>query len=95
MQMTKSGAEFEFDCARGAITEPLSPDSQGHFSLKGTLTPEHGGPIRKDEAAQSMDVTYTGDLNDDTMTLQLIVADKELAHYTLKRRQHGNLRKCR
>jgi hypothetical protein len=29
------------------------------------------------------------------MTLQSIVAEKELTHYTLKRRQHGKLLKCR
>ena len=39
LEVTRNGAELEFDCATGTITEPL-PDTDGTFSLKGTFTPE-------------------------------------------------------
>jgi len=95
MQVTKGGAQLEFDCATGTITEALTTDPQGHFSVKGTLTPEHGGPIRQGETAQVMEATYSGVIGNDTMTLQLRVGDKELTQYTLKRSQRGKLLKCK
>ncbi|MEO8683028.1 MAG: hypothetical protein ABI665_28540, partial [Vicinamibacterales bacterium] len=45
MDVTPSGAALEFDCARGTITETV-PDADATFSLKGTFTPERGGPTR-------------------------------------------------
>jgi hypothetical protein len=95
MEVTKDGAQLEFDCATGAITEPLAPDSRGYFRLKGTLTPEHSGPIRQGEVPQAIDATYSGVIENDTMTLQLIIRGKELAHFALKRGQQGKLVKCR
>lgn len=95
MQLTKGGAQLEFDCAKGTITESLAPDSEGHFRVKGTFTVEHGGPVRQGEAPQTIDATYAGNIKDDAMTLQLIVGDKELARFILNRGEHGKLRKCR
>jgi hypothetical protein len=63
MQVTEGGAQLEFDCGTGAITEPLAADSQGHFSLKGTITPGQGGPTRQGETPQTIDATYAGDIN--------------------------------
>ena len=95
MQLTKGGARLEFDCAKGTITEPLAPDSHGHFRAKGTFTAEHGGPVRQGEVLQAVEATYAGDIEEDKMTLQLIVGDNELARFILKRGEHGKLRKCR
>jgi len=95
MQLTKGGAQLEFDCAKGTITEPLSPDSLGRFRAKGTFTAEHGGPVRQGEVSQAVEATYAGDIKDNAMTLQLIVDDRELARFILKRGEHGKLRKCR
>src|SRR5437588_11373442 len=53
MEVTKTGAEIEFDCAHGQTTEPIALDKRGNFDAPGTFTPEHGRPILRDEAPPS------------------------------------------
>ena len=37
MEVTKTGARVEFDCAHGTIDAPLRVDSQGAFTLQGDV----------------------------------------------------------
>jgi hypothetical protein len=95
MELTKSGAELEFDCATGTITEAL-PETDGTFSLKGTFTPERGGPTRDGETSRIV-ATYSGTIKNDTMALRIVLVDKdqEVAKYVLVRGRAGNVMKCR
>ena len=95
MEVTTTGAVVEFDCAHGANTESL-PGKDGKFSLKGTFTPERGGPVRGD-GPKPIDATYTGEISDNTMTLQIVLAgsDREPAHFVLTKGSSGLVRKCR
>jgi hypothetical protein len=95
MDVTKGGADLEFDCAHGTITEAV-PEADGTFSLKGTFTPERSGPAR-DDAPRAAGATYSGTIAGDTMTLRVVLAgnDQEAAHYVLVRGSAGNVRKCR
>ena len=95
MQLTKGGAEVEFDCARGTITEGV-PETDGAFSLKGTFTPERGGPTR-DDRTRTVGATYSGTITGDTMSLRIVLVrdDQEVAQYVLARGSTGNVRKCR
>src|SRR5215831_18349480 len=45
-EITDDGAQFEFDCANGAITKPIVLDNRGRFNLTGTFASEHPGPVR-------------------------------------------------
>lgn len=94
MEVAARGAELEFDCATGTITEPLPDD--GAFSVKGTFSPEHGGPSR-DEAPAVVDATYSGTIKGDTLTLHIVLAgnDRREMDYVLVRGRRGNVRKCR
>ncbi len=99
LEVTRNGAELEFDCATGTITEPL-PDTDGTFSLKGTFTPERGGPTRDGETSRS-DATYSGTIENDTMSLRIVLAgadrdqDREAATYVLVKGRLGRVMKCR
>lgn len=96
MEVTRTGARLEFDCAHGTIDEPLRPDPQGAFKVKGTFTAERGGPTR-DENQPPPKATYSGTIYGTAMSLQVVVegGDARGTIYELIRDQRGNVRKCR
>lgn len=96
LNVEQNSATIGYDCAHGAIAGPLTFDSKGRFSWRGTHTPEHGGPIRIDEPSTSRQAIYTGAVQGDTMTLTVRLANtKELiGTFTLKRGGAGRVFKC-
>ena len=97
MQMNATGATLEFDCAHGAVLQPVKPDSNGQFSAAGTYTPERGGPIMKDNPPRDLPAVYKGSISGDTMQLQVVFEDKtqQPPAFTLMRGNPGRVRKCR
>jgi hypothetical protein len=91
---TKS-ATIEYDCAHGVIEGPLTVDTRGRFNLRGTHTPERGGPIRAGEQERSQPATYTGSISGDTMTLTLKLAGSEDETFTLQKGKEAELFKCK
>jgi hypothetical protein len=96
MEVTRTGARLEFDCARGTIDEPLRPDPHGAFKLKGTFTAERGGPTRDDNAPPPK-ATYSGTIYGTAMSLTVVVegGDARGTSYELIRDRRGDVRKCR
>ena len=96
-EVTDGGAQFEFDCANGAITKPIVLDSQGRFNLTGTFATEHAGPVRRDDDSNARSVRYSGEVKDEEMTLTITdPSTKEvLGTFTLKHGNEGRLMKCR
>jgi hypothetical protein len=97
MQVGDKRASVEFDCARGTIDGPLAPDSNGHFDVAGTFTPERSGPIRED-TSQTRAAKYAGTIKNDAMTLRVTIAGPDAPPamtFELVRGQAGNVRKCR
>jgi hypothetical protein len=95
LEVTKGGAEVEFDCAHGQITQPMTLDRKGNFGLKGTFSPEHGGPVRNDESDSANQVRYTGHVNGKIMTLTVVLEKDRLGPFTLAYERQPNLMKCR
>lgn len=96
MQVTRTGAELQFDCATGTISEPLPLDKPGRFRVKGTFTREHGGPVRRNEPPAARDATYSGIIENDTIRLRIEVAGQDQAQeYVLNKGQQGRVVKCR
>jgi hypothetical protein len=97
MEISAQGATLEFDCARGEILEVIKPNAKGEFSVRGTYTPEHGGPIRKDNPPRDLPAVYKGSIQGSTMQLEIVMADKDQAPepLTLTRGQVGRVMKCR
>lgn len=89
-------ARIEYDCAHGSIEGPLVVDTEGKFHLRGTFTPERGGPVRADDAAQGQPATYAGEIKGNTMTLTLKVSGSEDTEtFTLEKGKVGKLVKCK
>jgi len=96
VDVTSAGATLEFDCAHGAITEPLRLDTRGRFNAKGTFTPERGGPIRRDGSPSSA-ARYSGVVKRNTLTLTIVLepGTERIGVYTLTRGNEPLLTKCR
>jgi len=95
LEVTESGAELEFDCAHGHIDEPLRVDVHGRFDVNGTFTPEHPGPVRRDESALQSKTRYVGRVAGETMVLTVVRNEKELGSFSLVHGTRPRLKKCR
>lgn len=95
LEVTASGAEINYDCAHGSITERIVPDREGKFVVKGVHVKERPGPVREGED-NSQPATYSGSIEGDTMTLTVTLSgDKEtVGTFTLTRGKGGRVRKC-
>jgi hypothetical protein len=89
-------ADFETDCAHGRATAALTLDDEGRFDVAGVYVPEHGGPVRPNEPADSRPARYRGALNGATLILEVQPEGGELGGpYTLGLGDRPRLMKCR
>lgn len=90
-------ATIDYDCANGTIDGPLTIDSKGRFTWRGTHNREHGGPIRIDEQSNGRPAIYSGWIKGDTMTLTVKLAgsDEVIDTFTLQRGSPGRVFKCK
>jgi hypothetical protein len=95
LQVSEKGADVEFDCAHGQVTQLITLDKQGDFDVAGTFTPEHGGPVRRDENTPSASARYSGHVDGDTMSLKITLGEEKVGIYTLNRGSRPRLTKCR
>lgn len=79
--VTASGATATFECASGAITEPLRLDAAGRFDLAGWFAAESGGPGTTDTPEPlTLPARYRGRVVDSQMTLSLVLTDSGTRH---------------
>jgi hypothetical protein len=97
LEVTADGAQVEYDCGHGTVDEKIVGDSQGRFTLRGTHVREHGGPVRKDEKADSHPARFAGQIKGDAMTLTVTETDtnETVGTFTLAYGQQPRLMKCR
>lgn len=97
MEVTAKGATLDFDCASGEITKSVQVDAVGNFTVVGTFTREHGGPVRKDAADNTAAAKYSGTISGDTMRLSIISGpdNAPVGEFMLSRGTTGHLVKCR
>jgi hypothetical protein len=90
------GGTIEFDCGHGTLDGPLRVDTGGRFDVRGRYFGEHGGPVRKDEAASATPARYSGSLQDGMLTMVVTLSGGEtLGPFQLRRGQRPRLMKCR
>ncbi|MFN2510373.1 MAG: hypothetical protein ABR568_02885 [Pyrinomonadaceae bacterium] len=96
MEVTEEGAQIEYDCAHGTISEPLRIDSQGKFSAKGTHVRERGGPIRLGSEEKGEPVIYSGTTNGKTATVTVTssATDEVIGTFTLTLGKPSRIVKC-
>lgn len=95
--LTDGGADIEYDCAHGKISEPVVPDGAGRFDLRGTHLRQSPGPIRIGREPVGQPARYTGSIEDQTMTLTVTLDGRAepLGTFKLTRGSEGRLWKCR
>ncbi|MCU1310190.1 MAG: hypothetical protein JWO20_1315 [Candidatus Angelobacter sp.] len=97
MEVTADGAQLEFDCAHGQITGPVRLNRNGNFDVAGTFSPEHGGPVLRDEESSTPPARLTGQVKGDTLVLKVIPAGAKepSGTFTLVKGAEPRLMKCR
>ena len=95
MEVGDEGAEIEFDCAHGRITEKIAPDADGKFEAKGVFARERGGPQRMGEN-NDQPAIYRGSIKDRdmTLTIQLKRNNEDIGTFTLVQGSSGRIHKC-
>jgi len=94
---SEMNAIIELDCAHGEMDGPIIPiDQQGRFSVEGTFTREHGGPVILGEEPDIHPALYTGIIQGDLMELMITLTDsgQEIGIFELVRGQEARLFKC-
>jgi hypothetical protein len=96
-EVTPGGAQFEFDCAHGAVAQAIMLDRNGNFDVAGKFATEHAGPVLRDEESNDRPVRYSGSVQDQEMTLTITDTNTKevIGTFTLKRGSDGRLMKCR
>ncbi|HET6975304.1 MAG TPA: hypothetical protein VFI24_03200 [Pyrinomonadaceae bacterium] len=95
MEVTEAGATLDFDCASGAITESIVPDSAGKFSAKGRFARQRPGPTREDDV-EGQPATFSGVLDGENLTLEITLAQnsEKMGQFKLAHGKTGRIRKC-
>ena len=96
MTVLDSSITLEYDCARGTIDDLIKPDEQGTFEVTGIHIIEHGGPVRSDEIPDKHPALYKGQIEENVMTLTVILTDTEtvIGEFTLTHGDYPKIYKC-
>jgi hypothetical protein len=94
LTVSEKGADVEFDCAHGQVTQPITLDKHGDFDAGGTFTHEHGGPVRRDENTPSASARYSGHVDGEAMSLTVTLGTEKVGTYALVRGSRPRLTKC-
>ena len=97
IDVKSNSATVDYDCANGTITGPLTVDSKGRFTWKGTHEREGPGPTRMDRQPAKLPVIYTGTVKGATMTLTVKFAEsgETIDTFTLEQGRSGRVFKCK
>lgn len=97
LEVTPDEVMIEYDCAHGAIDQPVSLDAQGRFNVKGRFIRERAGPVPRDWEPVNTPVRYAGQVSGETLKLTVTVADtgESIGTFTLTSGSEGRLWKCR
>lgn len=96
LDVSASGAQIEYDCANGTIDQPMTLDSSGTFDLRGTHIRGHAGPDRQGESERGEPARYTGRVQDQTMTITVILTNskEDVGTFTLTHGKPPRIRRC-
>lgn len=96
MEVTDNGANLDFDCATGRITEPITPDSAGKFTAKGVFARQRPGPTREGDDNDGQPATYKGVVSGDNLTLTITLTrnEEKVGNFTLGHGKPARIRRC-
>jgi len=94
LEVSSDGATLEFDCASGAIKDPILLDSSGHFDVVGSYNKQGPGPTRQGVKTDS-DARYSGTVDGNTMKLSVrLPGSSEILEFSLTHGRPGKITKC-
>jgi hypothetical protein len=97
MEVNDSGADIEFDCARGSISQRLELDDKGRFKVQGIYIAERPAPAAVDGGltASGVKATYTGTLSGSSLRLEVFIEGQDMPRtFDLVQGDQGHLAKC-
>jgi hypothetical protein len=97
MEVTDSGADIEFNCARGTISQRLAVDAQGHFKVQGRYKVETPAPASVDGGSDGSGATatYSGVLSGSSLRLEVLIDGQDTPRtFDLAQGDQGRLAKC-
>jgi hypothetical protein len=97
MEVGDSGADVEFDCARGSISQRLELDDKGRFKVQGIYMAETPAPAAVDGSltASGVKATYTGTLSGSSLRLVVFIEGQDMPRtFDLVQGDQGRLAKC-
>ena len=97
MEVNDSGADIEFDCARGSISQRLELDDTGRFKVEGTYMAQSPAPASVNPGlnASGVKATYIGSLNGSSLRLEVFIEGQDTPRtFDLVQGDQGHLAKC-
>ncbi len=96
LEAAADSTKIEYDCAHGTIDEQIVPSGEENFIVYGTHIFEHGGPIREGESPDQHPAKYEGHIENDQMTLTVIITDRNetIGTFVLAYGDSGHVYKC-
>jgi hypothetical protein len=91
-----TGGSLAYDCAAGSIDEPVIPDRDGRFRVRGTHIPGHGGPERVGELNPAFPATYEGRADGGRLSLivRVVSTGEVVGQFTLRLDAEPMLTRC-
>jgi hypothetical protein len=96
MEVNDSGADIEFDCARGSISQRLELDDKGRFKVQGVYIAETPAPAAADGGLtdSGAKATYSGSLSGSSLRLEVFIEGQDTRTFNLAQGDQGHLAKC-
>lgn len=95
LTLSANGGRIEYDCGQGTLDEPVRPDAQGAFHVRGQHNQSHGGPARvADEPPAPQQATYDGTVSGDRMQLRVSSNGEVIGTYALRRGADPQMAYC-
>ena len=97
MEVNDSGADIEFDCAWGTISQRLELDDKGRFKVQGAYMAQTPAPAAVDGGfdASAVKATYTGTLSGSSLRLEVFIEGQDMPRtFDLVEGDQGHLAKC-
>jgi len=96
VDVTRTGASVQFDCAKGQISQQLRMRKDGSFSAIGSYERSGPGPIRVDRQQGARKVIYKGKVTGNSMSIKLTDSEtkEDLGSFALVKGAGGRIHRC-
>ncbi len=96
LNVEKSSAAIQYECADGIIEQPIKVDEKGNFEVTGFHIPQRGGPIRVDAKQVRQPALFEGKITGDKMTFKVTLTESKevIGDFILEHGKTPRLQRC-